>query len=778
MKFLLDLDVLTPMGKKAYNISLLKKIGLCVPDGFVISFSEDFNEEKFMRAVEQIGGFPVAARSSGQIEDLEGASFAGLYETYLNIQNMSELSRAIQKCKESLKANRVSQYIRDKKMNITSSELEESFFIFVQKMVDAKYAGVLFSTDPISGKEEELYIECCHGLGEKLVSGEVDPTKYKVNYFTKKIVEHMTGGEKVVLSQKYLVELVDYTLKSCEYFKMPQDIEWAIDGEDKLWILQSRPITSFVWRNDFGELTNADLKDGGVSSQVCTPLMFSLYEYCMDHSLPEYFRAIRLLSKNITFKATYHFYGRVYWSSGAVKKLLLNMPGFNELQFDRDLGIFKDYGDKGPLVTKLSLKSLYSGLKALFFISREFKACLKMIEDFSNKFEILDESYNHLTKMNHFEELINNYYIPTETSYFRVIYNNSNCQSLFKDYLKDLSKKIGIEIDCVNLMSNLGNVGHMKIATDLAHLKDISLKFGLESREYEKGRESFLKIHYHHGDRELDLLTPRWGEVPFRVDELVAQSSFKFESSDKKFKLEVEKVLSKLSSKREKKKFLSKLNMMRDFLEHREKMRAYSTRAYFLVRKCILSISKEWLSLGLIRTEADIFFLHFNEIIQVIKKINTNKNLDIYTEYEIDLRKKFYETYKLAQTPNDFGHKRARESFAREDEFTLVGIGCSKGIYKGIARVILNIEETHELRPGEILVTKFTDPGWTPVLGRVGAVVTEVGGILSHAAVISREYNIAAVLNCTNATKKIRTGDMVVVNGDEGVVSILKEGDS
>lgn len=777
MKFLSQLNLEDQMGKKAYNISLLKKAGVNVPDGFVISFAQPLDKDILLEYINSIGGFPVAVRSSGQVEDLVGASFAGLYETYLNIRTNEELLTAIEDCKKSLGAQRVDSYLRDKKISLTRKELEESFYIFIQKMVDSKISGVLFSIDPISGKEEELYTECCFGLGEKLVSGEVNPSKFKINYYSKKIVEVDHGGEGVDLVQSQIDQLILASLTCSSYFKMPQDIEYAFDDSGELWILQSRPITMINWRNDYGELTNADLKDGGVSSEVCTPFMFSAYEHCMDISLPQYFRDIKLLSGTEDFKATFHFYGKVYWSSGTVKKLLMSMPGFNEEHFDKDLGIFKDYGQSGPIMTKTSLSSIILGLKTLFYINIEFNNCFKMINNFSKFFESKNDHFNNLNfsktrAHDYFEELINDFYIPTETSYFRVIYNNSNYQSLFKDYLMGLSKFLDAPIDCVNLMSNLGEVGHMKISSDLSLLKKTFDKFGIGSNEYKLARGEFLKEHYHHSDRELNLMVPRWAEVPNRIDDLVLMARELPMDLKNYFEEEKNLVIHRLKSKffgRSKiSKFLSKVYVMRSFLVKREQMRTYSTRAYYQLRIALLKLADELVEEKIIQNCEDIFFLPFHKIIKLIK----NKNLEIADE--IAVNRQFYYMYSDAHTPNDFGHKRS-QIMTQDDPNVLRGIGCSKGRVEGVARVITDINQTHAVLEGEILITKFTDPGWTPVLGRVSAVVTEVGGILSHAAVISREYAIPAVLNCSQALSKIRTGDKIIVDGDSGIVIINRE---
>lgn len=779
MKFLDELNETNQMGKKAYNISLLKKIGISVPDGFVIEANDNIHELKVIieSSIDKIGGFPVAVRSSGQLEDLEGASFAGLYETYLNVNSIDEVLNAIIKCRESVHSNRVKSYLADKKIVIDDKDIESCFFVFIQKMIDPQYSGVLFAIDPLLGKEEELYLETCAGLGERLVSGEVGPSQYRFNYRQKRITYFQKGSDDVELDESHLKNLAEISLKSSSYFKLPQDIEFCIDRDNHVWIVQSRPITKFSPRFDYGELTNADLKDGGVSSQSCTALMFSLYEYCMDISLPQYFRDIRLLKTN--FKATYMFYGRVYWSSGEVKKLLTSMPGFNEESFDLDLGIHKDYGEVGPIKTSLNLNSIILGLKTLYFINKEFKNSLQKVEKFQREFNDLDNRYRDIIASELSVEVLNdfffNFYIPTETTYFRTIYNNSNFQSLFKDELKGVEKKLNIKIDVVKLMSSIGSIGHLEVADDLKNLKKILLTKGRESEEFKKLYHQFLDKHYHHGDRELDLTVARWGEIPGKLDQLLESYILReCESVSTNYYqeelLRIENACKrKIFGKRAFLKLKSKIEKMRTFLEYREKMRTLSTRSYFLVRKLILRLGNDFEKDGILKSKDDIFNLKFLEIIEVFKA----QKLDASLASELEYRKVFFNIFKDSWVPNDFGHKRIQE--IDDNSPHIKGIPCSNGIVIGRALVLDDIANEHLINVGDILVTKFTDPGWTPILGKVNAVVTEVGGILSHAAVISREYGIPAVLNCGDKIKNIKTGMLIKVNGDNGIVEILDE---
>jgi phosphohistidine swiveling domain-containing protein len=202
--------------------------------------------------------------------------------------------------------------------------------------------------------------------------------------------------------------------------------------------------------------------------------------------------------------------------------------------------------------------------------------------------------------------------------------------------------------------------------------------------------------------------------------------------------------------------FLKSLDRLRFFLSEREKMRSLSTRAYYLVRMALL----EWAKRNKI---SDPFMFKASEILY--------QNLP--DEKILANRKNQYLGMRKLKAPNEFGGaiKQDEGSF---DPGDIKGVGCSPGIYRGRARVILNLEDASELRTDEILVTVFTDPGWTPVLARISGVITEVGGILSHAAVIGREYKIPAILNVPHATALIQTGDLIEMDGKSGKIKLLE----
>ena len=755
-------EILTNFGGKALKLHELLAAGFPVPGGLVLTQPEEVTEE----AIQLIGGFPVAVRSSGSLEDLGEASFAGQYETFLNVNSMSELKLKIQECFDSRDSDRVKDYLKTKNINWTPASLKMS--VLIQKMVDSKIAGVLFTLSPLSGREEEMYLELCEGLGERLVSGHVTPTQIVYDWFQNKKISETVNNENTGISDHHLRELIDLSKKIQAFYGTPQDIEWAIGHDDKLYILQSRPITTFSPRADKPELTNADFKDGGISARVCTPYMYSAYREALKYSMGDYFKKINLLSNDEGVEWIQYHYGRVYWNAEAVKEGLKKIPDYKEEDFDRDLGLQKDYGSEGPYKTPVSFSSVVNAIPVLIALKKEYLDCLNMVNLFRAQFDAKDDELKcelkNLKKMSprDFTDWFSRVLIfqnETEKSYFRVIYNNSNFQSEYKSFLKKLpAYEPGDEID---LMGELHGVSHLDVQSGLQKLKKTYDFYGPDSQTYYSAREDFLKIHYHHGPAELDITVPRWGEKKEWVNELVE----KFVPTQITHESQFEKTYARLMRKNhffQKGKLAKQTEKSRNFLRIREEMRSYSTRAYYLLRLGTL----EFADRNNISHD-DVFML---DILEVRKKL-------VHPSYvlpDTSTRKDYYQGYRKFNAPNDFGGTiKAIKSSVTDG--SLKGLGCSPGVIIGKARIILDIHQTGNLKKDEILVTLFTDPGWTPVLARVGGVITEVGGLLSHAAVIGREYGIPAVLNLINATKVIGNGDLIKVDGKTGIVEILEK---
>jgi phosphohistidine swiveling domain-containing protein len=784
-------------GRKAAPLHELIRQGFPVPPGFVVP-PDLALDTRFERecgpAIVALGGFPVAARSSGHLEDLPGASFAGQYVTRLEIADPSALARAIDECRQSAKSPQVTSYLRRNGLDDSKAHVS----VLVQAMVDAAIAGVAFSIHPTSGREDHALLECCHGLGEKLVSGQTAPTRYVVQLEDAAIVERQPGEEDVQLDDRIVKELCGHLLELQALFGTPQDVEWAVDHEGTLWILQSRPITRVQWRSDIEEYTTADFREGGVAARVCTPLMYALYRDAMQRSMQQYFVDIKLMSAEAQQQTWIGmFYGRPYWSASAVKKWLLKVPGFDEEVFDKDLGIQKKYGEGGPARTPTSIRTVLPAIPVAIALERNYRQHLRVTEGYGARFRPREaqllktaDSFGALTDdafFAAFDEVLA-FHLQTECDYFTTIYNNANFQSDLKKLLKKIGDATGEPPSAVDLMAGLQDIGHMNVQRGFVRLVKVAKREGITSPQWRRAQEDFLAEHYFHGDAELDISVPRWGEHPARVQQIVediVRSGIDPKDPDEaagaqgaQFAAAEQRIRAALRRSfwlrvRFDGSFRRQLHRARLYLSRREEMREYSTRAYNVVRRFALEAGQRLHRLGYLTDAADVLMLYTEDIVACARSAEDRARV----RERVRFRRLMYRGYRVLEPPGELGRGVTQQTSSHQADasgaLVLKGIGCSAGIVTGQVRVVPALELADTLKPAEILVTRFTDPGWTPVLGLVSGIVTEVGGLLSHAAVIGREYGIPAVLNVPGAMRVLKTGQRVEIDGTEGTVRIL-----
>ena len=783
-------------GRKAASLHQIKAAGFPVPPGFVVPADADLDHfaADLQDAVSAIGGYPVAVRSSAQLEDCLDASFAGQYATHLEVRSPAELLQAIVNCRRSSLAPQLVSYL-----NKNASGHQMQICALVQKVFDVAFAGVVFSIHPHTGREEHAVVECCIGLGNRLVSGQITPTQYTLRLEDGSVVERQAGAEDVLLPDDTLRKLCRYALELQAHFGIPQDMEWAMERCGALWILQSRPITRIHWRCEADDFTNANFRDGGVSTRVITPLMYSLYGGALQDALQQYFVAVKTVSSDAPAQAWIgKFYGRPYWNASAVKRALCKVPGYDEERFDRDLGIQKDYGKSGPLRTPISPRTLLAAVPVAIALNREFRSQLRLAENYRQQFLPKERNYLQLAgscpaiKDDQFLPLlleVLSFHIQVERDYLRTVVNHVNYQAEFNKLLARIQEATGERMAPVVLMSGLQDVSHMKIQHDFVTLVRAAKAHGTDSAEWHRALTDFLSANSFHGDAELDISAPRWREQPERIKEIVENIlRSRIEPKDaertardqfQRYSEEVRRVTAVLRRKlryrlRFARAFHKRLHIARTYARRREELREYSMRADNLVRRYALEAGRRLREQGWLRQEEDVFMLSAEELKAIVKQRETKAQILALT----DRRSLMHRGYRLVQPPGELGRGILHDlpipgPAVTPSHCLLKGNGCSAGAASGRARVVTTLAECNGLQAGEVLVTRFIDPSWTPVMGLVSGLIAEVGGLLSHGAVIAREYGLPAVLNVRAATEIIKTGQIVELDGTLGIITIL-----
>lgn len=689
------------VGGKAGQLLELRSAGFNVPE-FIVS---PVNLEQASQEL----GWPLAVRSSASVEDGKELSFPGLFKSYLNLTTFAEVRSAVAACHASRDSEVVTKYcIRHGK---SPAEIRIDFIL--QRMVNSELAGVAFSIDPATGREE-VRIEACLGTGERLLAGEVDPLP-----------------PNHPLLARYRTEIEALVGDLQQYFGTPQDVEFAI-ADGTLFLLQSRPITRIAMESGVGEWTTAIFRDGGVSNRVCSPLMWSLYRVVWSDALTGFLREIRLLKGD--FEAARLFFGRPYWNLGAVKDCLLRLPGFSERDFVVDLCLpFSD--DKVARCGSRSLWNLLRSAPALYAIANRIRRqpgeAATLLRDESGKFWSKYEAPQEST-LKSFQQLIDVDYRKIETTYFRTIFTTVLAKMDLMTWFP--------QIDFGRLMSALPAPRYVSQFRELRQSK-------LAGND--GGALCFRRIA-HHSPHGLDVCLPRWDEEIQLIRDLLEQPiGHSPENPSPAYTRARSAILASLKPWR-RTAFSKKLDRLRHLVWLREELRDLSDQVYYWIRRFALRIAEER-QLG-----EDIFMMTYPEIVHDDRR-------------HLAHHRKSYKAYFHFPAPAELGSPAAPALASNANTFR--GLGVSPGTATGRAWIATSLHEALRIEANSILVCRFIEPSWVPVLDRVAAIITESGGALSHAAVIAREYGIPAVLGVSAATRKVQAGDRLCVQGDRGLIT-------
>lgn len=728
-----------------------------------------------------------AVRSSGSKEDLDEFSFAGQYETFLNVPAGEVKDRVID-CYKSMFGETILSYLISS--NISLKDLKMS--VVVQEMIQSDKSGICFTIDPVTGDDKTMVIEVAEGLGDDLVSGKAIPESYHYDWYDGKEI-----GRKAIyylVSQEKIKEYAGVFAAIQQLNGFPCDIEFAIK-DDELFILQSRRITKLKYSGIRDVWTTADFKDGGVSASVCTPYMWSLYEYIWEYSLRKFIVDSKILKDNeLPSKLGEMYYGRCYWNLTAVKKTMEQIVGYKEREFDNEYGIVGDYEGDGK-VTKATPKVICHMVPIIIKQTKLLNDRKKNAGRY--KQELLDLYYGYKKQYDEgsieditssFLKITKETYLRSETTYFWQIFINTIHQSLYKDSLL----KYVSESEYLSLLGSIDNISHLLPFYDMWDItrkiresgddssywannsaKDITGDLDLDEHCLPMVKKLISDYGYH-SDKELDITYPCYYEEPEVMvsmvkDMVLLDDSFSPAKDKEKGTATYEAILTDLKnriSKGEYKKVTEKVSGMRKMLWWREEFRDVSTRFYYMLRMYTMEYAKKLVSDGVLDKPEDVWFLKVGDLWDFIDGKKSKEDLDLI----IKRNRFYYNAYRNYISDNEIGHNFEVISEPAA-EGSIRGLGANNGKVTGTARVIEDFSEIDRLQEGDILVTRFTDTGWTPKFAILSGIVTEYGGILCHAAIVSREYGIPAIVCCKGAMGKIRDGETITIDGSTGVVT-------
>lgn len=733
-----------------------------------------------------------AIRSSGSLEDGSNASFAGQFESYLDAHNLDDVIQSVIQCWSSLYGQKVVRYCENKSLPLRDCKMS----VVLQELIASEASGVVFTVNPLTGNDKQMVVEAVPGLGESLVQGQVDPDHYLYDWYHETL-ETKSPFENPLLTRLQLTSLTNQCLDVQQFYGEPMDIEWALDQQG-FHLLQARPLTAIHF-DIKDEWTTADLKDGGISSSVATPMMYSLYEFIFEHTMPEYFRQTKILPKKKFDKWFNWWFGFSYWNIGAAKEGVSQLPGFNERNFDTSLGIEPNYEGDGR-VTGMTLKSLLHGIPILLATKKSLRkripACQSDVAFAKERFDQTETFLATKPDLNAliagFDAFVHETYLRMEGHYFFTIYDNSNAATFCQDAVDKVNRKNPGSVNYLNLVTGLTDLSHMRPTFDLwnlaeqirkdpaaidvyAHesLENLKIRLaGSEELPFKAELLAFFKKYPFHSLRELDLMVPNWDEdygqglqllQSFLLDDQLENPILSEKHQEALFEQELKRITDKDLQKA--------VKAHRDLLWWREEMRDYSSRSYYYLRKYLLALSERMLQEELIGQPDDVHFLRFPELVDFAKTGNAT-----YYQSLIAKNRKFHQSFRNFRNPNEIRQIRQvlqSEGDIEQNVKTLKGIAGSYGHAIGRAVVVETVFQADQIRKGDILVTKFTDPGWTVYFAKIAGLITESGGILSHGAVVSREYGIPAIFGIKQVARRIKTGDLLEMDGEAGTIKIL-----
>jgi phosphohistidine swiveling domain-containing protein len=452
------------------------------------------------------------------------------------------------------------------------------------------------------------------------------------------------------------------------------------------------------------------------------------------------------------------FYGRPYWNLSITKLAMAQVPGYKEREFDNDLGIAPTYEGDG-VTTTFTPKSLITALRV--YLKNRSLVRSRLATNQRTKQQLIGIYQQRLRSVNDsadsWKELIFSDYLLSEGTYFHQIFINIVAQSIYKEsILKTTSKE-----DYLKLLMGLKDISHLRPYQMIWRL---SRKVGITDEDI----NGFIAEFGYHSDKELDVSYPHFAQEPASVRRMIEDASrlpdkYAPSREAQRQQQEYKTVLSALPKKLQK-----SVSEMRKLLWWREEFRDISTRYYYLVRLYTLELAKSLHKRGVISEIDDIWFAKIIDI----KRYLEGQITEIDLRAIINKNQDYYASFRNYNPENEIGRVFNSTRIDSQEHAGLGGLGCSDGVVTGTARVVENIAHINDIQPGDILVTKFTDTGWTSKFSILSGVVTEYGGILCHAAIVSREYGIPCVVCATDIMKQVKNGDEITINGATGEIKM------
>ena len=705
------------VGGKAASLGQLLAAGVRVPDGVVLTASvaemaADDRRSLLLTAAEELGTDTFAVRSSGVSEDGTEHSFAGIYESVLNV-SADGIPAASERVLASANAARVSQY-----EHVGTGRMA----VIIQRMVQPVAAGVALTADPINGDRGSCVVSAVRGIGERLVSGAAMGDEWVV----REQVATARRRPEHAIDRRQAIQVANEARRIAARRGAPQDIEWAIDGDGTLWILQARPMTALPpdvsWESPAPGAYTRMLRFGEWIGEPVTPLFESWLLTGMEDRMHALFRELigQIAPRPYHVVVNGWYFYSINFISG--RALLRSLPGMlvTAVRHPRHIAgiIPPTVRHAFPVVEKMWREDLQP----------RYRASIAEAEDRVEGLAVAD-----LPSL--IDELVR----------------------LAGEYFTSIAALSGA---AYKLEMNLAQFHRRHLARSLSgsHLPLVS---GFEPPA-DRERQAIVSLDWWHAPMPLEATPTAPAQSHDRVIE--ARQAAETAASE-----------ALAASPRRLRAFRRLLADAQHIVPIREEQTEELTIAWPVMRRAVLRIGEALADRGVIADPDDVFFLTRAEVLAALDGAPLPATIDVAGRRSLRTEQIRLVPPRLVGRVNPM-IQRVWDSFpmligARPSDQALVsGVPASAGRATGLVRVIRGPDEFDQLQFGEILVAPLTAPAWTPLFTRAAAVVTDVGSAAAHASIIAREYGIPAVVGCGDATARLRTGMRVTVDGSTGNV--------
>ena len=750
-----------------------------------------------------------AVRSSATAEDLPTASFAGQQDTYLNVLGPAAILQHVSRCWASLFTERAITY----RLWNGFDHRDVLMAVVVQQMVFPHAAGILFTADPVTSNRKVASVEAGFGLGESLVSGLVNADVYKVRdgkvvaatVAAKQLAIHAlpAGGTEAqaieperqaqpVLTDAQIVRLAQLGRRIEAHFGRPQDIEWCL-VDDGFQIVQSRPITTLFPIPAAGDQENHVYVSVGhqqMMTDPMKPLGLAFWQMTTPRPMAEaagrlFVDVTRALGSPTSRAGLLEALGRSDPLIGDALQTVIERGDFIPTLPDEGPGAMPAGGPRAPIETDPAIVAelIERSQASIAALKRDIRtksgtALLDFIlADIQELKRILFDPYSLQVIMTGMDAT---WWLNEQLQAW--LGEKNAVDTLTQSVPHNVTAEMGLALlDVADVIRPHPDVvAFLQNAEDESFLDELPMLVG--GRAARDAIEAYLDTYGMRCVGEIDITRPRWSERPTTLLPLILGNIKNFEPGAGKRRFEQgrqeawkteQDLLARLrdlpEGDRKAEEAKRVIDRVRTFTGYREYPKYGMVSRYFVYKQALLEEAERLVQAHLLREEEDIFYLTFQELHDVVRTHRVDDQL-------IRRRDDAFRSYRALTPPRVLTSdgEVITGTYRRDDvpAGALVGLPVSAGTIEGRARVILDIAQA-DLQAGDILVTAYTDPSWTPLFVGIKGLVTEVGGLMTHGAVIAREYGLPAVVGVEQATQLIRDGQQIRVHGTDGYIEIL-----